>query len=210
MSRFKDKGGKSTPPISTASLPDIIFMLLFFFMVTTVMREVDLKVKVVLPEANEVAKLEDKALVDYLYIGPPADKARGTEPLLQLNDDFATLSEIDAFVVAGNERRDEVLRGKITRSLKVDKDTYMKFVTDVKQELRKSNALKINYSTSRGRCAKQLYRNGRLSAAVLHSWSLESAQRIHIPPPQRTHRAAQSMAPNPSSANHLRLGFRKR
>jgi biopolymer transport protein ExbD len=53
MSRFKDKGGKSTPPISTASLPDIIFMLLFFFMVTTVMREVDLLVKMTLPEATE-------------------------------------------------------------------------------------------------------------------------------------------------------------
>lgn len=150
MSRFKEKKG-STPAISTASLPDIIFMLLFFFMVTTVMREVDLKVKVVLPEAKEVSKLEDKALVDYLYIGPPSNTQLGTEPLLQLNDDFARLDEIDPWVKAGNDRRDEVLRGKITRSLKVDKDTYMKFVTDVKQELRKSNALKINYSTSRGR-----------------------------------------------------------
>lgn len=150
MSRFKEKKS-GTPAISTASLPDIIFMLLFFFMVTTVMREVDLKVKVVLPEAKEVAKLEDKALVDYLYIGPPMDKTLGTEPLLQLNDQFARLEEIDPWVKANTERREEVLRGKITRSLKVDKDTYMKFITDVKQELRKSNALKINYSTARGR-----------------------------------------------------------
>jgi len=150
MSRFKEKKG-GTPAISTASLPDIIFMLLFFFMVTTVMREVDLKVKVVLPEALEVTKLEDKALVDYLYIGPPMDKQMGTEPLLQLNDQFAKLEDIDQWVKAGNERRLEVLVPKITRSLKVDKETYMKFVTDVKQELRKSNALKINYSTARGR-----------------------------------------------------------
>ena len=150
MSRFKEKKS-GTPAISTASLPDIIFMLLFFFMVTTVMREVDLKVKVVLPEAKEVAKLEDKALVDYLYIGPPMDKQLGTEPMLQLNDQFAKLAELDPWVKANTERRDEVLQGKITRSLKVDKDTYMKFITDVKQELRKSNALKINYSTARGR-----------------------------------------------------------
>lgn len=151
MSRFKDKGSKGTPAISTASLPDIIFMLLFFFMVTTVMREVDLKVKISLPEASEVTKLEDKALVDYIYIGPPADTKLGTEPLIQLNDQFAKLEEIDVWVSQGNERRDEVLQPKITRSLKVDKETHMKIVTDVKQELRKSNALKINYSTSRGR-----------------------------------------------------------
>jgi biopolymer transport protein ExbD len=149
MSRFKDKKGKGTPPISTASLPDIIFMLLFFFMVSTVMREVDLMVKITLPEASEVAKLEDKALVDYIYIGEPYDsKVYGTEPRIQLNDQFARLEDIDAFVKFGNERRDEVLVPKITRSLKVDKGTPMKIVTEVKQELRKSNALKINYSAT--------------------------------------------------------------
>ena len=151
MSRFKDKGSKGTPAISTASLPDIIFMLLFFFMVTTVMREVDLLVKVSLPEATETTKLEDKALVDYIYIGPPQSKTLGTEPLMQLNDQFAKLDEIDPWVKAGEERREEVLKPKITRSLKVDKETAMKIVTDVKQELRKSNALKINYSTAQGR-----------------------------------------------------------
>jgi biopolymer transport protein ExbD len=151
MSRFKDKGGKGIPAISTASLPDIIFMLLFFFMVTTVMREVDLKVKITLPEATEVTKLEDKALVDYIYIGPPSNERLGTEPVIQLNDEFAKLDEIDTWVKQGIERRDEVLQPRITRSLKVDKETNMKIVTDVKQELRKSNALKINYSTSRGR-----------------------------------------------------------
>ena len=78
MSKFKDKGSGGTPAISTASLPDIIFMLLFFFMVTTVMREVDPLVKVTLPEATEVTKLEDKALVDYIYIGPPTNPELGT------------------------------------------------------------------------------------------------------------------------------------
>lgn len=151
MSRFKDKGAKGIPAISTASLPDIIFMLLFFFMVTTVMREVDLQVKITLPEATEVTKLEDKALVDYIYIGPPSNEKLGTEPVMQLNDDFARLEEIDTWVKQGMERRDEVLQPRITRSLKVDKETNMKIVTDVKQELRKSNALKINYSTTQGR-----------------------------------------------------------
>ncbi len=151
MSRFKDKGDKGIPAISTASLPDIIFMLLFFFMVTTVMREVDLKVKISLPEATEVTKLEDKALVDYIYIGPPTNPALGTEPLMQLNDQYARLDEIDPWVKENESRRDEVLRPRITRSLKVDRETSMKLVTDVKQELRISNALKINYSTAQGR-----------------------------------------------------------
>ena len=151
MSRFKEKSSGSMPAISTASLPDNVFMLLFFFMVTTVMREVDLLVKVSLPEATETTKLEDKALVDYIYIGPPMSKALGTEPLMQLNDQFAKLEEIDPWVKAGEDRREEVLKPKITRSLKVDKETAMKIVTDVKQELRKSNALKINYSTAQGR-----------------------------------------------------------
>jgi biopolymer transport protein ExbD len=151
MSRFKDNSSKSVPAISTASLPDIIFMLLFFFMVTTVMREVDLLVKITLPEASETTKLEDKALVDYIYIGTPQAKALGSEPLMQLNDQFAKLDEIAGWVKAGEERREEVLIPKITRSLKVDKETNMKIVTDVKQELRKSNALKINYSTAQAR-----------------------------------------------------------
>ena len=151
MSRFKEKSSGSMPAISTASLPDIVFMLLFFFMVTTVMREVDLLVKVTLPEATETTKLEDKALVDYIYIGPPQSKTLGTEPLMQLNDQYAKLDEIDPWVKAGEDRREEVLKPKITRSLKVDKETAMKIVTDVKQELRKSNALKINYSTAQGR-----------------------------------------------------------
>jgi hypothetical protein len=70
---------------------------------------------------------------------------------MQLNDQFSKLEDIDPWVKMNEERRQEVEVPRITRSLKVDKDTYMKIVTDVKQELRKSNALKINYSTSQGR-----------------------------------------------------------
>ena len=151
MSKFKDEGKKGIPAVNTASLPDIIFMLLFFFMVTTVMRETDLKVKITLPEATEVEKLEDKALVDYIYIGPPSDPLLGTEPRIQLNDTFAELSDIGSFIEENRIRRQEAEIPRITTSLKVDKETYMKIVTDVKQELRKANALKINYSTARGR-----------------------------------------------------------
>ena len=62
MSKFRKDGKKSMPAISTASLPDIVFMLLFFFMVTTVMRPTELKVKIKTPEASEVTKLKKKSL----------------------------------------------------------------------------------------------------------------------------------------------------
>ncbi len=152
MSKFKDGGKKELPPVSTASLPDIIFMLLFFFMVTTVMREVDLKVKVELPDATEVDKLESKALVDYIYIGPPTQvDLYGEEPRIQLDDQFAKLEDINSWKEEKQEIRDEKERPVVTTSLKVDKETNMKIITDVKQELRVGNHLKINYSTTQGR-----------------------------------------------------------
>jgi len=151
MSRFKSKKGKETAAINTSSLPDIIFMLLFFFMVTTVMREVTLKVKLKLPMATEVQKLAKKSLVSYIYIGPPVNsRLLGTNSRIQLNDSFAKIDNIQEFVAKEREDREEADRKYITTSLKVDGMTKMGIVTDVKQELRKAGALKINYSTRKG------------------------------------------------------------
>lgn len=147
MARFKSSKKKGVQNINTASLPDIIFMLLFFFMVTTVMREVTLIVKVHPPEATEVEKLERKSLVSYIYIGEPLRTAFGTKPRIQLNDAFARIGDIPAFVTAERQARDEAERRFITTSLKVDENIRMGIVTDVKQELRKAGAFKINYST---------------------------------------------------------------
>ncbi len=149
MSKFRKKKS-SQPGISTASLPDIVFMLLFFFMVTTVMREVDLLVDITTPNATEITKLENKALVSYLYIGKPMGSLRktlGEEPRIQLNDAFARKEDIIQWVEMEKNRRDEAEIPRITWSMKVDSDTKMGIVTDVKQELRKANALKINYSS---------------------------------------------------------------
>lgn len=150
MSKFKRKGNKKKPEISTASLPDIIFMLLFFFMVVTVMRQDDPKVKISKPNATETEKLEKKSLVDYINVGPPSDPRFGTEPMIQLDDSFAELSDIRKWIEDNRERRDEAEKPAITTSLKVDKKTKMGIVTDIKQELRESNALKINYSVNQG------------------------------------------------------------
>jgi biopolymer transport protein ExbD len=155
MARFKKDSSKGAPGINTSSLPDIIFMLLFFFMVTTTMREVTLKVKVIPPGATEVQKLEKKSLVSYIYIGPPIQSSLyGTESRIQLNDSFRTVDDIAEFIYAEREARDEADRQLLTTSLKVDKDVKMGVVTDVKQELRKVGAFKINYSTRKGAVAE--------------------------------------------------------
>ncbi|MBP9151414.1 MAG: biopolymer transporter ExbD [Flavobacteriales bacterium] len=150
--QIRKKGKKGLPPVSTASLPDIVFMLLFFFMVTTVMRETSLKVTHVIPKAKEVAKLERKSLVAYIHIGPPLKPLQsiyGTEPRIQLDDAFALPSDIPTFVESVKSQTDEAEVPLLTYSLKVDAKTKMGIVVDVKQELRKANALKINYSTSK-------------------------------------------------------------
>ena len=150
MSKFKRKIKIGSQEISTASLPDIVFMLLFFFMVTTVMRETTLKIDQHLPGATEVKKLERKSLVSYINIGKPKkifQNIYGTEPRIQLNDAFAKVADIRDYVTSEREKLDENERPLMTVSLKVDEKTKMGIVIDVKQELRKASALKINYST---------------------------------------------------------------
>jgi len=149
MAKFKRKKDRSVGAINTASLPDIVFMLLFFFMVTTVMREVDLKVNIRVPEATQAKKLEKKSLVSFIYIGKPLtrfQKLYGTEPRVQLNDQFKEVPDIQDFIAQEKDALNEADRNKLTVSLKVDENTKMGVVSDVKQALRRANALKISYS----------------------------------------------------------------
>ncbi len=149
MSKFQKKRGKATPAISTASLPDIIFMLLFFFMVVTVLRDSTLKVDVNVPQATELTKLEKKSLVNYIYIGKPVEKYQatyGTKPRIQLDDKFADLADIPLFLEKHRSTIAESQQTSINSSLRVDGKVTMGIVTDVKTQLRKSNQLKVNYS----------------------------------------------------------------
>ncbi|MBL4887855.1 MAG: biopolymer transporter ExbD [Flavobacteriaceae bacterium] len=159
MSKFKKKKDGGLPAINTASLPDIVFMLLFFFMVATVMRDNTLMIKNNLPSASEVEKLEKKELVMFIYAGKPSERYQakfGTEARIQLNDKFADVSEISAFVLAEREgKREEQIPYLIT-ALKVDGETNMGLISDIKQELRKVNALKINYTTTKGDALKNI------------------------------------------------------
>ena len=150
MGKFRKEGKKEVPQVSTSSLPDIVYMLIFFFMITTTMRDVELRVKTALPKASEIAKLEKKALVSSIYIGPPRDPRLGTESRIQLNDQFARPEDIADWVLQEREARNEADRPFLTTALKVHKETRMGIVTDVKQELRKVGAFRINYTTLKG------------------------------------------------------------
>ena len=151
---FKKEKKDKSQTISTASLPDIVFMLLFFFMVSTVMRDTSILVKQDLPTATEVNKLERKSLVSYIYVGPPSDRRLlerlGDKPRIQLNDKFASLDEIAQFIFLERDARNEKEIPNMTTSLRVHKKTKMGLITDLKQALREVDALKINYSTKKG------------------------------------------------------------
>jgi biopolymer transport protein ExbD len=150
MAKFVRKGKDGgMPAISTASLPDIVFMILMFFMVSVSMRKTDRMVQVKLPQASETAKLERKELASYIYIGAPTKQYQGqfgTDTRIQLNDSYKTVNDIRDFVAAEREARSEVDRELMTISLNVDEGTLMGIVTDVKQELRRCSALKIMYA----------------------------------------------------------------
>lgn len=147
MAKFK-KGSGTSQDIPTAALPDIIFMLLFFFMVTTVLREDEILVKQKIPRATQLTKIERKSLVSYIYIGEPKNTAvYGEEPKIQTNDVFIEKDDVIQFVNTEKDKLSEAERDQITMSMKVDVDVKMGIISDVQQELRKGNARKLLYSS---------------------------------------------------------------
>ena len=152
MSKFKKKKGNALPEMSTASLPDLVFMLLFFFMVVTKLRETEQKLTVFTPKATELTKLENKSLVSFIMIGRPTPKYQaiyGTKPRIQLGDKIANEDEIPLFLEKHKSGVPEGQQAGITTSLKIDGGVTMGIVTDVKTTLRKAGQLKINYSAGK-------------------------------------------------------------
>ncbi|MBO7117412.1 MAG: biopolymer transporter ExbD [Bacteroidales bacterium] len=149
MSKFGgSRNNKEVPGISSGSLSDIVFMLLFFFMVTTQMRESENKVVVKLPEASQSVKLERKDLASYINIGTPTRQYQGqygTDARIQLNDSFKTTDDIRDFIAAERESMSEGDRQFMTTVIRADEDVRMGIITDVKQELRRCSALRIMY-----------------------------------------------------------------
>jgi len=153
MAKFGKSGKGEVPALNTGSTSDIVFMLLFFFMVTSQMRSNEDKVIVKLPTASEVVKLERKDLASYINIGSPTKALQaqyGTDSRIQLNDSFKTVDDIRDFIAAERDAMSEADRSFMTTVIKADQDTRMGIITDVKQELRRCSALKIMYQANRG------------------------------------------------------------
>jgi len=144
MSKFKKKKGGELPAISTASLPDIVFMLLFFFMVATVMRDNSTMVENKLPSADQIEKLK-KDRTMFIYVGKPKVTGVGTEERIQINDKFVDLESIQPHVYEFINGLPEEKKTRAVIAFKVDKNASSGIVSDVKQELREANAVKIMY-----------------------------------------------------------------
>ena len=149
MSKFK-KRKKGIPAVNTAALPDIVFMLLFFFMVTTTMRETSLQIDTpVLPSATEVKKLEHKSLVSTIYIGKAKDTKYGIGyNKIQLNDKIASADQVPAFIINARTKVAENEIPFMTTSIKADKQSSVGTIIDIRLKLRDVNALKVSYSTN--------------------------------------------------------------
>jgi biopolymer transport protein ExbD len=147
MAKFKKKANVKQE-IPTSSMPDVVFMLLFFFMVTTEMRKTSIEVQQRIPEATQLRKLIRKSLVTNLYIGAPKKTEQyGTEPKIQANDAFIDATEIVQWVNTEKDKLREDERDQLTISMKVDAEAKRGIIADVETELRKANARKVLYTT---------------------------------------------------------------
>lgn len=146
MAHFQKKQAKTSQSVPTSAMPDVVFMLLIFFMVTTVLREVELQVQIDYTEAENIEKIEQKRLVSYVYIGP--ERLGGNqvgETAVQIDD--ALVDEMGAI---RNIMYDKLVeQPRLIVSLRVDNESEFGVVTDVQQELRHAGTLRINYSTRR-------------------------------------------------------------
>ncbi|MBQ0141970.1 MAG: biopolymer transporter ExbD [Prevotellaceae bacterium] len=152
MSRFNKNGGREMPELNTSSLPDLIFSVLFFFMMVTSMREVTLMVKFEKPTGTQLEKLARKSCTSFIYIGRPTDQyigQYGSGTRVQLNDAYAEPAQVYDFIMEDRGELAEIDKPFYTVSIKADKEAPMGIITDVKQMLRKSYALKIMYSAQK-------------------------------------------------------------
>ena len=137
------------PELNTSSLPDLIFSILFFFMIVTSMREEEVKIEFKLPKGTGLSKIERKTAVVNIYVGSPSKQYAsqfGTSTRIQLNDRFASVKDVAPFVA--NERSDmrQADQAIMKVALKADQDVQMGIMTDVKMELRRARALSLMYS----------------------------------------------------------------
>ena len=144
---FRRRRSRELPELNTASLPDLIFTVLFFFMIVTHMRDVDLQVRYEVPQGTELQKLTHKSAVTYVYIGRVKD-APVDSFYIQLNNSLATVDDIKAYVESERSKMSSEDQPRMTVSIKADRDVPFGIISDVKKALQQSFALKVNYSAA--------------------------------------------------------------
>lgn len=142
---FEKRSSDTEPGITTASLPDIVFMLLIFFMVATVLRETEIQVQTRLPQAEALTKIDQKRLISYIYIGPIKSGEQEGDTGIQIDD--ALIENTRSIRTIMYSKLQE--QPKLIVSLKVDRESHMSIVNEVQQELREAGTLRINYSSAR-------------------------------------------------------------
>ena len=150
MSFFR-RTRREVPMLNTASLPDLIFTVLFFFITVTHMRQVTLKVKYRVPEGTELTRLVKKSAVTHIYIGKPTDEMSrvvGNETCVQVNDKYADMDEVTDYVAGERDRMSPEDAQAMSVSVKADRETEMGVIADVRQALRRAGALRVNYSAT--------------------------------------------------------------
>ena len=152
MGRFKRRQSNRVPGLNLASMPDLIFTVLFFFMIVTHMRDVDPKVQYNVPQGTELTKEVNKTGLVYIFIGKPVDaqgRILSDETRIQMGNRSVTLAEIGSEIAKERDKMSDDAREHLTVSIRADRDTEMGIINDVKQELRKAGALNINYSAEK-------------------------------------------------------------
>lgn len=148
MNMFRRHSNHEIPGLNMASMPDLIFTVLFFFMIVTHMRSTPVKVQYQMPQGTELTRLTKKSSVTYIYIGKSVGSNDG-QIRIQLNDKFADVNSIPAYIESERGRMSSEDAQAMTVSIKADQQTDMGTITDVKQALRQAKAHQINYSAEK-------------------------------------------------------------
>ncbi len=156
MSMFTRNRRRRIPGINSSSLPDLIFTVLFFFMIVTNMRQDQLKVDHRMPQSRQLERVTNKQGLMYIHIGRPAtgvasadvpptcDAAAGM--VIQINESYVTVDDIGRIVSEERARMKPEDARNMRVIIKADRHTPMGLVNDVKQALRRSDVLNIIYA----------------------------------------------------------------
>lgn len=142
--QLNSKRKRNVPELNTSALPDLIFTVLFFFMIVTYMRQTDVNMNVAIPSGNELQKLQKRYAVTYLYIGYDTD---GTI-LMQLDKEATDITSLANALQKKRSRLPDDEKQYLTVSVKADKKIPAKVIGDVKAVLRKTNVLRISYTAT--------------------------------------------------------------